>query len=97
MEIIVPIICFMLGIATHYALNRYKHCHFNNAIHERRYYSCDSSGAESYNRISEYFQAHRKELNLIKMKFHSRYTMCCITTYIDIWYTVNDPEFKINF
>ena len=55
MDIIVPMICFMLGITTHYALNRYKRYHFNNAIHERRYYSCDSSGVESYNRISEYF------------------------------------------
>lgn len=95
MDIIMPIIFFMLGIATHYAFNRYKSYHFNHAIHERRYYSCDSSGVDSYNRISEYFRAHRKELNLIKMKL--RYTMCQNTTYIDIWYTINDPEFKINF
>lgn len=97
MEIIVPIICFMLGIATHYALNRYKSYHFNNAIHERRYYAYDVNGMDSYNRISEYFRAHQKELNLIEIKFHSAYAIGRNNTYIDVWYTINDPEFKISF
>lgn len=97
MGILAPTICFVLGIAAHYAWNKYKLYHFDNAIHERRYYTSDHGCTDSYNEISEYFQAHQKELNLIKMTFHSGYTLCNNTAYIDIWYTVNDPEFKVKF